>query len=273
VLASHRADRLAALRAVELMGGFGDDLLRVGPVKVFADGALSSRTALMLEPYASGDAGVSVTGGDELAGLITEAADGGLAVAVHAIGDRANREVLDAFERTAGAWQPAGLRQRIEHAQHVHPDDLPRFAGLGVTASMQPVHALHDADLADRLLGDRAAHAHPWVSLEAAGARLAFGSDAPIEPLDPLAGIAAAVTRSWHPEQALDVTAAVAATTTGAAYAAGWEHRCGRLAPGYAADLVVLDADPFTCPPEQLAHIGVVATMVGGRWVHGRPPW
>jgi predicted amidohydrolase YtcJ len=273
VLASQRADRLHALRAVELRGGFGDDLLRLGPVKVFADGALSSRTARMLEPYASGGDGVSVTGPAELEDLIAEAAAGGLAVAVHAIGDRANREVLDAFEQTAPFWHDRGLRQRIEHAQHVHPDDVARFGRLGVIASMQPVHALHDGELADRLLGERAAQAHPWLSLESAGARLAFGSDAPIEPLDPLAGIAAAVQRTWHPEQALDVSAAVAATTTGAAFAAGWEQRCGRLGPGYAADLVVLDDDPFTCPTERLAAIGVVATMVGGRWVHGRPPW
>jgi predicted amidohydrolase YtcJ len=279
VLSAQRGDRLEAVLGAELRGGFGDDMLRVGPVKTLLDGTLSSRTALMLEPFEGGGSGLSLIGADDLADLIVGASSGGLAVAIHAIGDRANREALDVLERTAAAWRPSGLRPRIEHAQLTHPVDIPRFASIGVIASMQPTHVLSDRDVADRLWGDRADYAYAWRSLADAGTALAFGSDAPIEPLDPLAAIAAAVNRTtaerpaWRPDQSLDVRRAIAAVTTGAAYAAGWEDRCGKLAPGYAADLVVLDEDPYTCPPEHIGAIGVVATMVAGRWVHGRPPW
>jgi predicted amidohydrolase YtcJ len=144
---------------------------------------------------------------------------------------------------------------------------------------MQPSHAPSDRAGADAAWGDRAAGAYAWRSLADSGATLVFGSDAPIEPLRPLDGIHAAVNRTlddrppWRPEQALTVTEAVAGFTTGAAYAVGREHQLGRLGPGCYADLVVLDDDPFTCPPERISSIGVVATMVGGRWVHGRPPW
>ena len=144
---------------------------------------------------------------------------------------------------------------------------------------MQPSHAPSDRDVADAAWGDRAALAYAWRALADAGAALAFGSDAPIEPMAPLEGIHAAVNRTlgdrppWRREQALTVAEAVAGFTRGAAYAAGREKRLGRLSPGFEADLVVLDDDPFTCPPERIASIGVVATMVGGRWVHGRPPW
>jgi predicted amidohydrolase YtcJ len=198
---------------------------------------------------------------------------------VHAIGDRANREALDAFAATAEAWRPGGLRPRIEHAQLLHPDDVDRFAELGVIASMQPSHAPSDRDVADTAWGERAALAYAWRALADSGAVLAFGSDAPIEDLDPLAGLHAAVNRTlderpaWRPQQALDRERALAGFVSGPAYAAGWERRLGRLAPGFAADLVVLDGDPLTCPAAEIGSIGVVATMVGGRFVHGRPPW
>ena len=279
VSAAQQADRLAGLRAAELRTGFGDEMLQVGPVKAFLDGTAGSRTAHMLEPFADGGNGLELLSAVDFATLVREAAEGGLAVAVHAIGDRACRAALDAFEATRHIWQPLGLRQRIEHAQLLHPDDVARFGRLGVIASMQPSHAPSDRDVADAVWGDRAAHAHAWRALAHTGATLAFGSDAPIEPLAPLQGIHAAVNRTldgrpaWRPEQALTVDEAVAGFTRGAAYAAGWERRLGRLAPGYLADLVVLDDDPFTCPPDRIATIGVVATMVGGRWVHGRPPW
>jgi predicted amidohydrolase YtcJ len=279
VTAAQQAEGIAGLRAAELRTGFGDAMLQVGPVKAFLDGTLGSRTARMLEPFADGGDGLELMARDDFAMLIREAAGGGLAVAVHAIGDRACREALDAFEETRDVWQPTGLRQRIEHAQLLHPDDVARFGALGVIASMQPTHAPSDRDVADRAWGDRAALAYAWRALADAGATLAFGSDAPIEPLAPLAGIHAAVNRTlddrpaWHPEQALTVLEAVAGFTRGAASAAGWERHVGRLAPGCEADLVVLDDDPFTCPPGRIASIGVVATMVGGRWVHGRPPW
>jgi predicted amidohydrolase YtcJ len=279
VSAARAAELLTGLRAAELRTGFGDDLLRVGPVKAFLDGTLGSRTAHMLEPFADGGTGLELLAGDDFAALVREAAEGGLQVAVHAIGDAANRAALDAFAATRDAGAPAGLRPRIEHAQLLHPDDVGRFAELGVIASMQPSHAPSDRDGADAAWGERAAGAYAWRSLADAGAALAFGSDAPIEPLRPLDGIHAAVNRTlddrppWRPEQALTVTEAVAGFTTGAAYAVGRERQLGRLAPGFAADLVVLDGDPFDVPPERIGSIAVVATMVAGRWVHGRPPW
>ena len=283
VLASRPAATLDAVLAAELRSGFGSERLRIGPIKAFMDGTLGSRTARMLEPYedVAGEPGlgVEITGRAELEELVRAAAAGGLSVAVHAIGDRANREALDAFAAARDAWEPAGLRPRIEHAQLLHPDDVGRFAALGVVASMQPSHCPSDRDEADRAWGGRAGLAYAWRALRDAGTILAFGSDAPIEDLDPLAGLHAAVNRSddgrapWRPEQALSPLEALEAFTAGPAFAAGWQGRVGRLAPGLAADLVVLDDDPLTCPPERLAGIGVVATMVAGRWVHGRPPW
>ncbi len=267
VVAAQLAENIDALLATGLRTGFGDGLLRVGPVKAFMDGTLSSRTAWMLEPYADGGSGERLSTVAELTALVRAATAGGLAVAVHAIGDRAVREALDAFEATGEAWREAGLRPRIEHAQLVHPDDRARFATIGVIASMQPSHAPSDRPTAVTAWAERIANAYAWPALAAAGATLAFGSDAPIEALDPLAGIAAAVAGS------LGRGAAVAGFTSGAALAAGWERRLGRLAPGFEADLVVLDDDPFTCPPDRIGEIDVVATMVGGRFVHGRPPW
>ena len=182
-------------------------------------------------------------------------------VAVHAIGDLANREALDAFEATAAVWR--GLRPRIEHAQCVHPDDQARFASLGVTASVQYSHGVSDRDLAARLWAERLEWAYPYRALLDAGARLAGGSDAPVEPLDPLAGLRAAV--------ALDVPLVCGAVVVlrGAGVAcSGQESSLGRLAVGYEADLVVLDRDPFV----DLAGCSVVATMVRGSWVFGAPP-
>ena len=279
VLASQRADHLDAVRRCELRTGFGDAMLQIGPVKAFLDGTLGSRTARMLEPFTDGGTGVAITEPSEFVAIVRAASDAGLAVAVHAIGDRANRDALDAFEATRSHWQPRALRPRIEHAQLLHEDDLPRFAALGVTASMQPTHATTDADTAEVAWGERCSGAYAWRALADSGALLAFGSDAPIEPLSPLDGIHAAVNRTldrrsgWRTEQALTVGEAIAGFTSGAADAAGWGHRLGRLKPGHEADLVVLDADPFACPPDRLRTIGVVATMVAGRWVHGRPPW
>jgi predicted amidohydrolase YtcJ len=200
-------------------------------------------------------------------------------VAVHAIGDRANRNALDAFEQTADEWRPRGLRHRIEHAQCLAPEDVARFARIGVAASIQFSHAPSDRDLAERFWADRLDGAYAWRSLLDSGAVLANGSDAPIEELDPLAGIRAGVLRTadarpaWRPDQAVTVEEALVATCVAPAWLAGDERRRGRLLPGYLADLVVLDRDPVTCPPEELADVQVVATMVGGRWAHNPPPW
>jgi predicted amidohydrolase YtcJ len=262
-------DRLDEMRALGLRSGFGDPMLRLGYLKVFMDGTLGSRTAWMLD-----GSGVMITGGDELREIVRRAAAAGFPVAVHAIGDRANREALDAFETTVQAWRARGLRQRVEHAQCVAPEDLPRFAKLGVACSVQFSHAPSDRDLAERFWGDRLDGTYAFRSLLESGAVVANGSDAPIEELDPLAGIRAGVRRTvdgrdaWRPEEALTVEQAFHATCVAPAWLAGDERRRGKLIPGYAADLVVLDRDPW----EDL-DAEVVATMVGGRWVHNAPPW
>ncbi len=262
-------ERLPELAALGLRSGFGSPLLRLGPLKVFMDGALGSNTAWRLD-----GAGVRITSGAELAAIVRAAAPAGFPVAVHAIGDRANREALDAFTETRELWEPLGLRQRIEHAQLVAPEDLARFGSLGVACSVQCSHAPSDRDLADRLWAEVIGGAYAYRSLLDGGALLANGSDAPIEELDPLAGIRCAVRRSddgraaWHPEQALTVSEAFAATTIAPAWLEGLERSRGRLLPGFAADLVVLDRDPFDDLDAE-----VVATMVAGRWVHNPPPW
>jgi predicted amidohydrolase YtcJ len=215
-------------------------------VKAFMDGTLGSRTALLLD-----GSGVRITTTERLAELIVEAAGARMPVAVHAIGDLANREVLDAFERTEAVWRPLGLRHRIEHAQCVHPDDVQRFARLGITASVQYTHATSDRELAARLWADRLDHAYPYRALLDAGVRLAGGSDAPVEELSPLDGLRSAAEEDV-PEQA-----ALESFTVHPAWLTGEEHRRGRLSPGFDADLVVLDGDR------------VAATMVGGRWAHG----
>jgi hypothetical protein len=257
------ADQLPELRALSLRSGFGSPLLRIGYLKVFMDGTLGSQTASMLD-----GSGVEITSGDELAEIVRNGAAAGWPVGVHAIGDRANREALDAFERTRDAWAPAGLRQRIEHAQCLSLEDLPRFAALGVAVSAQFTHAPSDEVLAKRYWAGRLDGAYAYHSLLESGALVANGSDAPIEELDPLAGIRAAVRREWHPEQALTVQQAFEATCLAPAWLACDERRRGKLIPGHAADLVVLDRDPWDDIDGQ-----VVATMVAGRWVHNPPPW
>jgi predicted amidohydrolase YtcJ len=267
-------DNLDNLAELSVSSGFGDDLLRVGYIKVFMDGTLGSRTARLLD-----GSGVQITSGDELADIVRRAAPIGFPVAVHAIGDLANREALDAFETTQEAWRPRDLRQRIEHAQLLADEDLPRFGRLGIAASVQFSHAPSDRDIADRYWAGMTHRAYTFRSLADSGALLANGSDAPIEELDPLLGIRAGVLRTldertgWHPEQAVSVELALEATTVNPAWLARDERRRGRLIPGQLADLVVLDRDPLACPPEELPEVQVVATMLGGRWVYNPPPW
>jgi predicted amidohydrolase YtcJ len=271
---SHPADRVHELDDLGMSSGFGDDMLRIGYVKAFMDGTLGSETARLLD-----GSGVEITSRDELVEIIRAGARAGFPVAVHAIGDRANREALDAFEATREDWAPLGLRPRIEHAQLLAPEDVPRFAEIGVAASVQFSHAPSDRDLADRIWADKTDGAYAYRSLRDAGALLVNGSDAPVEELDPLAGICAGVLRtlderpSWHAAQCLTVQDALEATTVNPAWLAGDERRRGKLIPGYLADLVILDRDPLACEPEELPEVEVVATMVGGRWTHNPPPW
>jgi predicted amidohydrolase YtcJ len=260
--------------ALGVRSGFGDGLLRLGYLKAFMDGTLGSQTARMLD-----GSGVEITSRAELEEIVRRGTEARLPVAVHAIGDLANREALDAFEATRELWQPLGLRPRIEHAQLLAAEDIPRFGELGVAASVQFSHAPSDRDLADRFWTGETEGAYAYRSLLDSGALVANGSDAPIEELDPWAGICAGVLRTiddrpaWHPEQRVTLEEALIATTVAPAWLAGDERRRGRLIPGHLADLVVLDGDPFELEPEELPTLEVVATMVGGRWVHNPPPW
>jgi predicted amidohydrolase YtcJ len=268
------AEQVAELADLHIRSGFGDDLARIGYLKTFMDGTLGSQTARMLD-----GSGVQITSREQLVEIIRRGTQAGLPVAVHAIGDLANREALDAFEETRAEWQPLGLRHRIEHAQLLAPEDLPRFAELGIAASVQFSHAPSDRDLADRFWAGKTGGAYAYRSLRDSGALLANGSDAPIEELDPWAGVCAGVLRTidergpWHPEQRLSLDEALEATTVNPAWLTHDEHRRGKLLPGFLADLVVLDRDPFELQPEQLSEVRVVATMLGGRWTHNPPPW
>ena len=268
------AEQVGELADLHVRSGFGDDLVRIGYLKTFMDGTLGSQTARMLD-----GSGVEITSRERLEELIRAGARAGFPLGVHAIGDLANREALDAFEATREEWQPLGLRPRIEHAQLLAPDDVARFAEIGVAASVQFSHAPSDRDLAERFWSERTSHAYAYRSLLDAGTIVANGSDAPIEELDPLAGICAGVRRTlderpdWHPEQGVTVEEALHATCLAPAWLARDEHRRGKLLPGFAADLVVLDRDPVACPPEELPDVRVVATMLAGRWVHNPPPW
>jgi predicted amidohydrolase YtcJ len=219
--------------------------------------------------------------GEELFEYCRRAADVGLGMTVHAIGDRANHEVLNAYEQIRKYETEKGLphlRHRIEHVQILHPDDAPRLAGLNVIASMQPIHALSDMFAADRLWGDRSALAYAWRTQLNYGAPLAFGSDAPVESPNPFLGLHAAVTRrradgtpsadGWYPEQKLTLAEALSAYTLGAAYAANAEHRLGKIAPNHLADLVALERDIFSIDPDDLLTMDASATMFNGEWVY-----
>ncbi len=270
-LPAEKADELAD---VDVRSGFGSPLLKLGYLKAFMDGTLGSETARLLD-----GTGVQITSREELEEHIRRAALAGFPIGVHAIGDLANREALDAFEATREEWEPLGLRQRIEHAQLLAPEDVPRFAQLGITASVQFSHAPSDRDLADRIWSGTTSLPYAYRALLDSGAVLVNGSDAPIEELDPLEGLRAGVLRTldereaWHPEQAVTVEEALIASTVAPAWLARDERRRGKLVPGFFADLVVLDRDPLTCEPEELAELRVVATMLGGAWTHNPPPW
>jgi hypothetical protein len=259
------AEMLPQLRDVSLRSGFGSQLLRIGYLKVFMDGTLGSQTAWMLD-----GSGVRITSGEELAEIVRAGAEAGWPVGVHAIGDRANREALDAFEATRDLWEPRGLRQRIEHAQCLAPEDVTRFAQLGVAASVQFTHAPSDEQLAKRFWPDKLDGTYSFRSLLDSGALLANGSDAPVEELDPWAGVVAAVRRHWREDQRLTVEQALHATCVAPGWLSHDERTRGTLLPGRAADLVVLDRDPLA---DDIEAVQVVATMVAGRWVYNPPPW
>ena len=289
VLKSIPLDDLQHAVALGLRTGFGDDFLRIGGIKLFADGALGPRTAAMLQPYAGepDNRGMLLLDAEEIFEYGKQAVENGLALAIHAIGDRANHEVLKAFDQIRALEQSLThsdrdghppIRHRIEHVQLIHPDDAPRLSKLGIIASMQPIHATSDMLMADTYWERRAAYSYAWKLQLELGANLAFGSDAPVESPNPFWGLHAAVTRrradgspgevGWFPQQKISLHQAIQAYTTGAAYAAGMEDRQGRLTPGSYADLIVLGSDPYHCEPDQLKEIQPSATMVAGNWVY-----
>jgi predicted amidohydrolase YtcJ len=269
--------------AVGAEANFGSEYVRVGGVKGFMDGSLGSSTARMFEPYEGGgkNLGVFVTAPDAMGRMIREADKAGLSVAVHAIGDEANATLLDLFADVVKANGPRDRRFRIEHVQHLRPADYKRFKEIGVVASMQPYHAIDDGRWAEGRIGPRrCASSYAFRSLLDNEARMAFGSDWPVAPLDVLAGIDAAVnrrtldgkhTRGWFPEQRITVAEAVEAYTLGSAYAAFQDGDRGSIRPGKLADFVLLSRDIFAAA--ERAHIAdtkVDLTVVGGKVVFER---
>ena len=250
----------AGMRTGQLLDG-GAGLLSAGPLKVLIDGSLNTRTAYCVDPYPHGGRGILTVSEAELLALLVLARESGFVPAVHAIGDAANQVALDAFAA-------AGIRGRVEHAQLVRHEDFARFGELGLTASVQPAHALDDRDAADANWGGRTDRAFPLRSLLEAGASLALGSDAPVAPLNPWLAMSAATTRArqdgrgpWHPEQAITRQEALVASTRGR----------GRIRVGEAADIAVLDGDPLEVPDSVFAEMPVAATLVAGRFTYRGP--
>jgi predicted amidohydrolase YtcJ len=259
--------------------GRGDDWFRIGALKGFVDGSLGSHTAAFYEPFDDdpGNRGLFVNTQADLHAWISGADSAGLHVVVHAIGDRANATLLDIYERVIGENGPRDRRFRIEHAQHVAPADISRFAALGVIPSMQPYHAIDDGRWAERVIGrERAKGTYAFRALVDAGAVLAFGSDWFVAPPTPLEGIYAAVTRrtlddrhpdGWVPEQKITVEDALVAYTRGAAYASFDERQKGTLAEGMLADITVIDRDLRNIPAPEIRDARILRTIVGGRTV------
>jgi len=273
-----------SINSMLLIGGPGptqwlyDDRLRLNGVKLYLDGALGSRGALLKQPYADdpGNRGLPLTSGTQLRNLMSRAALDNFQTAVHAIGDAANADVLHAIEELSADYT-GDRRWRIEHAQIVDPADIARFGQHGIIASMQPVHQTSDRLMAEARLGEeRLDGAYAWRTILAQGGTLAFGTDAPVEPVDPLAGLAVAISRTdgagepfggWRPEETISREQALAAYTANAAYAGFAEGRFGRLAPGERADFVFLSADPLLASPEQIRAIQVLETWIAGQRV------
>ncbi len=272
-----------SLRELGIAAPFGDHWLRLGTVKLFADGALGARSALLFDPYLDdpGNRGIPIHSREKLIETIGRIDRAGLQVAVHAIGDQANRWVLDALAAAREKNGRRDARHRIEHAQVVRDEDLLLFAELEAIASIQPSQCINDMRWADQRIGQRSRGAYRNRSLLSSGARLAYGTDWPVEGLDPRIGLYAAVTREypgggpaggWHPAEKVTLAEAVIAYTAGPARAAFHEGDLGTLAPQKLADLVVLERNWFQLPPQEILKTRVDLTVVGGRVVYEREP-
>ena len=261
-------------------GGISDPWLRTGALKMVTDGALGSRTAAMLAPYSDdpSTSGIMTIEPETLRALAIERDKAGYQLAFHAIGDKANRVALDVFEAVLKANGPRDRRDRIEHAQVVAPEDLPRFAQLKVIASMQPSHETSDMRWAEQRIGpDRVKGAYAWATLQKSGARLAFGTDYDVEPINPMRGLYACVTRElpdggppggWQPQEKISLEDCIRAYTSGSAYAEFAEGRKGELKTGEYADFIVLSQDLTKITPSQYTKTTVLRTVVGGRTVY-----
>jgi len=280
VYAAVPIDTWERLRDTVASRGRGDQWLRFGALKGFVDGSLGSHTAAMLEPFtdAPNDTGLFVNTPEDLYRWTSGADTAGLHMIVHAIGDRAIRTQLDIYERVERENGPRDRRFRIEHAQHVAPADMGRFAALGVIASMQPYHAIDDGRWAEKVIGhERGKGTYAFRSLLDAGAKLAFGSDWFVAPPTPLEGIYAAVTRrtlddahpdGWYPEQKIGIEDALRGYTSGSAYASFEENDKGTLARGKLADFVMIDRDLTAIPPATIREARIMMTVVGGQIVY-----
>lgn len=263
-----------------LTSGSGDDFVRFGGVKMYADGSLGSQTALMFEPFegSTDNLGIQATSQKELTENTSRAARARISVAIHAIGDKAVHQSLNVIEQSKQhVKDECKLRHRIEHVQLLHPKDVERFAELGVIASVQPVHAPADIDIAERYWGKRSKFAYMFNTLLNTGAKVVFGSDAPIESIDPWKGIHAAVCRrrigaeeSWYPNERLTITEAISGFTCWAGYASYDENQKGSIEVGKLADMVVLSQDPFQVDPDEIPNIKAELTILGGKIVFQR---
>ncbi len=273
---------LDQLEKMRKEGGTTDPWLRTSALKAVSDGSGGSLSAAMLEPFSNApeNRGILRYDPEQLKKMVIERDAAGFQINIHAIGDRANRVTLDAFEAAKKINNRRDARHRIEHAQFVHPADVPRFKQLGVIASMQPCHLLSDIRWAPVILGpERLGEAYAWNTLLKSGAALAFGTDYPVEPLNPMRNLYASVTREsesggpaggWVPENKISIAEALRAYTWGSAYGQFEEDRKGTLSPGKFADLVVLSQDVTRVPPKEILRTQVLLTMVGGRIVYER---
>jgi predicted amidohydrolase YtcJ len=280
VLQHFGPEQMATLATARRRSGSGGSWFRIGALKLFADGTLGSRTAALLAPWDDAPgSGMEVVAPDELARLVRWAAELRMSVAIHAIGDRAVRNAIESAGAGMSARE-ASLPPRIEHVQLLDPADLGRFSALGVFASLQPQHCVTDIDAARAAWGTRCERSYAWRSLLASGARLAFGSDAPVEPPSPWLGLHAAITRTrpdgtppggFFPEQRLALDEALAAYTEGAAAAAGLAGKLGTLEPGAEADVVVWDRDLSSAPAAGILAARPAATVLAGQVVFLSP--